>query len=715
MKRASHLLTALLLLVATASQAQYEIRLHNGSNVMYQQGVGVVDSLKFGASATSLYQTIGTLGFNYASIDSITFTTTPVNDRIYIIYNGSQATIINPFAAQGITITAAQGHVTSTSTIATPNIEYNILGTSTNGSLTLGSTQPVRLVLSNLTLTNPTGAAFNLNSASTSTLHLSANTTSTLSDATAATANAALLATGALVVEGSGTLNVSGLKKHAISTGTTFTMNSGTVIVPVALSDGIHCEDFLQTGGSISISNTTGDGVDAGSTATMQNGALTVNTAGADVKGLKATTITVDGGSTNVTVSGAQSKALKAGLVTINAGTLDITASGNVVMVADGSGYDPSYCTGIKSDGNIVVNGGTTTVTCTSTNNGGRGLSSDGDILINGGTLTANTAGNGATYTNATGTIDTYSACGIKSDSDIRLLGGTVNCTSSGTAGKGISADSTITFGTLGASDAALHVNVTTSGNRFLVSGTGQNADYANPKAVKAETLLTVNSGTININCTQTTEGGEGLESKAQLYIKGGVIIINTYDDCVNASNYIEISGGTHYFTARGNDGVDSNGQLRVSGGFTLSNGARAPEEGFDCDNNTFEVDGGIMVGTGGATSTPTAAASDRYSLKMTTVQSTTLCVTNSSGTNVLMMQLPTYTTSGGGGGGGNANTMVVLFSDPSLTTGTYTIRRGGTITGGTTVNGYNTGGTWSGGTTTNVTISGKLTTVTVN
>lgn len=513
MKRSHIHLTLFFLFVASTTSAQYEIRLHNGSNVMYQQGVGVVDSLKFGASATSLYQTIGTLSFNYASIDSITFTTTPVNDRIYIIYNGSQVTIINPYSTQGITITAAQGHVTSTSTIATPNIEYNILGTSTNGSLTLGSTQPVRLVLSNLTLTNPTltnptGAAFNLNSASTSTLHLSANTTSTLSDTTAATANAALLATGALVVEGSGTLNVSGLKKHAISTGTTFTMNSGTVIVPVALSDGIHCEDFLQTGGSISISNTTGDGVDAGSTATMQNGSLTVNTAGADVKGLKATTITLDGGSTNVTVSGAQSKALKAGLVTINAGTLDITASGNVVMVADGSGYDPSYCTGIKSDGNIVVNGGTTTVTCTSTNNGGRGLSSDGDIIINGGILTANTAGNGATYTNASGTIDSYSACGIKSDSDIRLLGGTVNCTSSGTAGKDISADSTITFGTLGASDAALHVNVTTSGNRFLVSGTGQNADYANPKAVKAETLLTVNSGTININCTQTTEGG---------------------------------------------------------------------------------------------------------------------------------------------------------------------------------------------------------------
>lgn len=716
MKRAVQLLSAWLLL-ACAAQAQYEIRLHNSGNVMYQQGVEVVDSMKFATGTTSLFQSIGILGFSDASIDSITFTTTPVDDRIYIIYNGAQVTIINPLAAQGITITADQGHVTSTSVIATPDIEYNILGSSTSGSLTLASMQPVRLVLSNLTLTNPLGAAFHLTSASTSTLHLSANTASTLADASTAVNNAALLATGPIVVEGEGTLNVSGLKKHAISTGATFTMNSGTVNVPEAASDGIHCEDFVQTGGTITIGNTIGDGVDAGNTVIMQDGTLTVDTPGTDVKGVKASSITIDGGTSNITVSGAQSKALKAGLVTINAGILDITASGSVVLEPSGNGVDPSYCTGIKCDGDIVVNGGTTTVTCTATNSGGRGFSADGDIIIHGGSVTANTAGNGATYTKANGTIDSYSACGLKSDSDILLLGGTVSCTSTGTGGKGISADSTITIGIFGADDADLHVGVTTTGNRFHVSGSGMNADYANPKAVKAGRLLTVNSGTITISCTQTTDGGEGLESKGQLYINGGIININTFDDCVNASTHIEISGGTHFFTARGNDGVDSNGTLRVSGGFTLSNGARGFEEGFDCDNNTFEVDGGIMVGTGGNTSNPTASASDHYSLKMTTVQSTTLCVTNSSGTNVLMVQLPTYTAGGGGGGpgGGNSNTMVVLFSDPSLAPGAYTIKRGGTITGGTTVNGYNTGGTYTGGTTTNVTISGKLTSVNVN
>lgn len=34
---------------------------------------------------------------------------------------------------------------------------------------------------------------------------------------------------------------------------------------------------------------------------------------------------------------------------------------------------------------------------------------------------------------------------------------------------------------------------------------------------------------------------------------------------------------------------------------FTVSNGARSPEEGFDCDN-TFKITGGTIIGTGGAT-----------------------------------------------------------------------------------------------------------------
>jgi hypothetical protein len=71
---------------------------------------------------------------------------------------------------------------------------------------------------------------------------------------------------------------------------------------------------------------------------------------------------------------------------------------------------------------------------------------------------------------------------------------------------------------------------------------------------------------------------------------------------------------------------------------------------------------------------------------------------------------MPAFSGSGSGMGGGNS--MVVLFSDERLSNGSYTLQYGGSITGGVSVNGYNTGGVYSGGSTKNITLSSMLTTV---
>lgn len=55
----------------------------------------------------------------------------------------------------------------------------------------------------------------------------------------------------------------------------------------------------------------------------------------------------------------------------------------------------------------------------------------------------------------------------------------------------------------------------------------------------------------------------------------------------------------------------------------------------------------------------------------------------------------------------GNSNSITVLFSDPTLTTGSHTLYYGGTIPGGIAVNDYN-----SGGYSRSVTIGNKVTTV---
>jgi hypothetical protein len=156
-------------------------------------------------------------------------------------------------------------------------------------------------------------------------------------------------------------------------------------------------------------------------------------------------------------------------------------------------------------------------------------------------------------------------------------------------------------------------LHVSTSGARFYVSGSGEDADYANSKAIKSVGNLYLNSGTLVI--TTSTEGGEGIESKDTLFINGGNTDINTYDDGINASNHIQINGGKTHSHATNNDGIDSNGTLTVTGGITIANGTSAPEVGFDCDQNVFTITGGLLIGTGGGTSTPSSSTCTQHAI----------------------------------------------------------------------------------------------------
>ena len=706
---------------------QGKMLIHNADRIMYESLVSDIDSIKFQNNYSIFNFKNSYLEIPVSDIDSITFANddTPSGaEGIYIIYNNNQVSIINSLANQGVSISNTNAAVTVTANSGLANIEYYVSGSSANGSLTINSDKSIVLNLNNLNLTNPSGAAINIKSNINAAIQLT-GAQNYLSDGTTSSQNASLLSKGSLAFTGDGTLNTKGYSKHAISSDKTITIESGAIIISQSVTDGLHSEGFAMKGGSLDITAGS-DAIDAGEGAfVMTNGNIKITSTATDVKGIKCDeAMTINGGSINMTVAGAQSKGLSSKKdIYVNGGNISIVTSGATVLESSGSGYSPSYCTAIKSTANITINGGTVYIENKSTNNGGKGISADGNITVNGGEITVTTAGNGTTYTNESGVKDSYTSCCIKSDKNISLLGGKITCSSSGSGGKGISADGTLTIGNLGADNALLTLNVSTSGQRFQVSsstgggggpgggGGGQNnVDYANPKAVKSQGNLTVNSGKITINCTN--DGGEGLESKATLNINNGDIEIHTYDDCINAATHIGINGGNTYCISSGNDGIDSNGTMTISGGFTIANGTRSPEEGFDCDNNRFAITGGIIVGTGGATSNPTVSACTQRSIKYTGTAGNAICIKKSTDEVVLLYKMPTYTSSGGGQGGGNSSSMVVLFTHPDLTTGSYILQYGGTISGGTNVNGYNTGGTYSGGSSKSFTISSMLTTL---
>ena len=425
-----------------------------------------------------------------------------------------------------------------------------------------------------------------------------------------------------------------------------------------------------------------GDALDSNSTLVITGGTLSATTYDDCLNA--AATVVITGGNLTLAVSGDTKKGIKSdGNINISGGTIGITCTGGVVITSG----DPSYCTAIKSDSTTTVSGGE--ITITNSGAGGKGISADVDVTVSGGTLTITTTGAGAKYTNSSNQTDSYTAHCVKADGDIKLLDGTMTFKSTGTGGKCASADGQIIIGD---GTATPVISATTTGARFTVSGSGENADYANPKAFKATGNLTVNSGDITISCAQ--DGGEGLESKATLTINDGTIYIVTVDDAINAGSMIQINGGTIFAHGTGNDGIDSNGDMCIAGGVVIAVGTTSPEGGFDGDEGTFYVTGGILIGLGGSHTTPSTSKSTQrtviYSSTSSISANQLLHIQDGSGNDLVTFASPQAYSSGAA---------QFFFSSPDLTTSTtYYIYSGGSVSGGTTFGGYTTGGTYSSG-----------------
>lgn len=743
---------AALLIGCISLQAQdYYINLHQSGQVIYQNNVNEINNLYFqGDSPTSLYvnTTGGVNTFPVTAFDSITFMLQEApqpGDAVTITYNNNTVSIVNPYENDGVSVSNNGADVTVNSTKA--GVSYFITGSSSNGSLTLYSNSSYTITLSYLSLASNSTAAINLASSVNASLNIEG--ICTIADGANSAVKGAFHAAGNLTVEGGDNLRITGNAKHGINVDGNLTVNNGEIDILDTDSDGIHVNgalywnagylfiesagsDGLDISGDVNIQNgdlginTTAEGargIKVSGIFTMGDGHLNINCTGVDAKGIKADSLLfISGGTIEIEHSGDMSKGIKCDReIDISGGDFTIVASGSTVLEVVNNQNTPSYCTAIKGDTDINISGGTFNINLPTTNHGGKSISADGNMTISGGNFTIETHGNGAAYTVSGNTKDSYTSSCLKCDGNMELLAGTFNLTSSGTGGKGINAGGTMKIGLENANNDDLILNVTTSGERITVTSGGGGpwggGDYANPKAIKAQSNLTINSGILRVNCTQTqNEGGECIESKAVLTINGGDIeAYSKKDDAVNASSRLVINGGVYYAHSDANDGTDSNGTMELNGGFNISNGATMPEEGFDCDNNQFKITGGTCIGTGGGTSNPTSSVCTQPTLKINTQQGYAIQILKSNGTVICTYQCPNYTGGGGGGWpGGGGNSMVMLFTDPQLQTGqTYTVKYNGTISGGTNTHGYYTGNvTYSGGQTATATVNSMLTTV---
>lgn len=758
MKRIVLLLALLVYSVALFSQEKMYI--HKSNHVTMGAWLSLTDSIYFSSEGYMFYAQVGSQLFSstVANVDSISFGDD--SNTISVYYNGTTAYVVNPLAFEGVSVTIDGADVTVNSTTETRDINYSLSGKTSDGTFKLYSEKRFNLLLNGVEITNPDGPALNIQSNNKASVTLTDGTTNTFTDgATYATApntpegeeegqDAAFFSEGKLVFSGSGSLIVNGVgaDKHALSSDDLIQIDGGNITINSAAKDGIHGKDgVVVTSGTINVT-ASGDAIDgANGYVDISGGTITTTNTVADIKAIGCdSTLTISGGTIVINISGDQSKGLKSDQnMVLNGGNITINSFGGVVLESSGSGYNPSYCTAVKCDSILTVDGATLKIK--STGIAGRGISTDYDFIMKNGTVEVTTTGAGSTFTNSTGTTDAYTATCLSSDRNIQISNGSITLSGSGTGGKGISCDGTLT---VGASNYNPIVTITTTGSKITISsssgagggfgggwggggGMDDGGTYSEAKAISCDGAVTFNSGTttissaddgiksttsvtINSGTVNITKAVEGIESPA-ITVNNGTVSIAASDDGFNATkgnggesndgSLLTLAGGTVNVNVTGGDGLDSNGSIAITGGTIVVNGPQsAPEVGMDY-NGTCNVSGGLLIVTGPSSGNmiqATSTTSSQYAVKVTSssIGTNLFCVKDASGNEIFTFK-PVR------------SAYYMVFSSPKLANGSsYSLYSGGSSTG-TSTNGLYSGGTYSGGTLKKTfSVSGKVTAV---
>ena len=456
----------------------------------------------------------------------LTVTQEPDGDTVYITYNGGSVNVINPFASTGVTISNSGADVTVNST--RDNVPYVVSGNSSNGSLTMYSSNSFFMALSDLSLTSTSTAAINIASEVDVTLQLRGN--STLVDNANSPINGALYAAGGLTIGGNGLMNITGNAKHGILVDGSMTVNSGTIHIVDTDSDAIHgSSNLVWNNGTLDITSAGSDGLDFSGTVTINNGDLSINTTTQSQRSIKVTGVfTMTNGALDINVNGTDCKGIKGDSnIILGGGTIDMQVAG------EGSN-------GISSDTDVTISGANITVVSTSldgkciksdgtfhmssgsinlTHSGdiSKGIKTVGDITISGGTIVINSSGSTVVTNN-----DPAYCTAIKGDANVIITGGnfTITLPTSNQGGKGISCAGNMTI------SGDNTINIETHGDGATYPASSPTDTYSS-SCLRAEGNMEILSG--NITLTSTGKAGKG--------IKVGTKTGNTYTGTYTQGN----------------------------------------------------------------------------------------------------------------------------------------------------------------------------------
>ncbi|WP_019538208.1 carbohydrate-binding domain-containing protein [Proteiniphilum acetatigenes] len=446
-------------------------------------------------------------------------------NAVLIAFSSNDASVTNPFENNGVTVENDNGHIVITSTVSGSELNYVLSGIIADGSVKIYGEEKFGLVLNGVGITNPNGAAINIQNKKKGTVTLVDKTNNRLIDGSTYTytdgedMKATFFSEGNVEIGGNGTLEIRGKNKHGLCTDGALTITGGTINIKEAASDGIHTNDEITISGGTLTIRSVGDGIESESKKvpiSITGGDINIITTGEKGHAIK-TKYNVEIESTGkieITTYGAASKGIKpTGDITIRKGDITVNSAGDAIWDTDEQ--DTSSAAGIKCDGNFLMEDGT--LTLLSAGKGGKGINADGTLIINGGTVTVTTTGDQYVYNSSYDTA----AKAIKSDGNLTINGGNIKIRTSKTEAEGLESKSTLTI---------------TGGEIDIV---------AYDDAINATTHIQIDGG--NIYCNSTTN--DAIDSNGTLTVTGGVIVAAGASqpeggfDCDNSR--FTITGGT--------------------------------------------------------------------------------------------------------------------------------------------------------------------------
>ena len=585
--------------------------------------------------------------FTLADVETMYVDESVVKDNtVAVVYNGQTAAItVAGNVAQFLTITATGAHVNiEQSSDLAEEITYTLSGSSDDGECYISGSYKATVELNGLTLTNKTpvksGAAVHIQNSKRIKVKVMDGTTNTLVDCASGSQKGAFYVKGHPEFSKNGVLNVVGNLKHAIKSGEYIELKEATLNVTSAQGDGINCAQyFLMKSGNVNIYNVTDDGIQC---------------------------------------------------------DIEDTEVGSTGETEDHENED---------SGNIYLEGGQITINTAGI--AAKGVKSEGDLIVKGGTIAVTTTGNGKWDEED---LKTKASACLGSDAKVVISGGTLTLTSTGAGGKGINCDAAFEL-------SGGEVTIVTKGTLYYHNGTTENTNYtgntdnvnsdyySSSKGVKADGAITISGGKISV--ATAGRNAEGIESKTSILISDGEVTVNSYDDGINVGgdgSDLIISGGYVYSRAMNNDGIDGNGNVYVKGGLVYAIGANSPEVAIDANSEEQKklyVQGGTLIAVGGLESG--AQISGGTCKQTTSFTSEAWYALYDGGELVAAFQTPATSSSSsggtrpgggpGGGPGGSKKLVVYTSSTPALKSGV-------TVSGGTTYfdGAANIGGSVSGG-----------------